>query len=223
MRAHILQHIWFEDGGTIAEILLERGIEIKTTRFDSGDMLPPLEGIDLLVIMGGFMSVNDEDKYEWLKPEKALIKQAIASGVKTLGVCLGAQLIACALGAKVYKNKQKEIGWHKITATDNAFLPPEALVFHWHGETFDLPEGAARIASSAACENQAFTFGKNVVALQFHLETTPNNAKLLAENCRDELIDAPYIQSEGEILNAPPERYEAIKIIMRDLLNYLLD
>jgi GMP synthase-like glutamine amidotransferase len=223
MRAHILQHIWFEDGGTIAEILQERGFEITVTRFDKDDNLPPIEGIDLLVIMGGFMSANDEDKYEWIKPEKVFIAQAAQSGVKTLGICLGAQLIAAAFGAKVYKNTQKEIGWHKITAFNNSFLPPEALVFQWHGETFDLPQGAKPIASSAACKNQGFALGKNAIALQFHLETTPNGAKALVENCRGELISAPYIQSESDILNAPCKNYESVKNITRDLLRYLLD
>ncbi|MDR0663931.1 MAG: hypothetical protein LBF86_00170 [Helicobacteraceae bacterium] len=222
MRAHILQHIWFEDGGAINEILLERGFEIGVTQFDKGDALAPIEGIDLLVIMGGFMSANDEDKYDWLKPEKAFIKRAIQNGVKTIGICLGAQLIASSLGAKVYKNAQKEIGWHKITAVSGSFLPDQALVFHWHGETFDLPNGAKRIASSAACANQAFTIGKHVVALQFHLETTPKSAKLLVENCRDELVEAPYIQSEREILNAPTENYKAIRLAAEAALDYLL-
>ncbi|MDR1912146.1 MAG: type 1 glutamine amidotransferase, partial [Helicobacteraceae bacterium] len=202
MRAHILQHIWFEDSGTIGEILRDRGYEISVTRFDKNETLPPLENIDVLIIMGGFMSANDEDKYVWIKGEKAFIKNAIESGVKTLGICLGAQLIASALGAKVYKNKQKEIGWYKIVAKNQSFLPREALVFQWHGETFDLPIGAKLLASSEACENQAFCFGKNTIALQFHLETTPRSAKLLCENCRDELINAPYIQSEERILSA---------------------
>ncbi|MDR2152778.1 MAG: gamma-glutamyl-gamma-aminobutyrate hydrolase family protein [Helicobacteraceae bacterium] len=262
MKARILQHIWFEDGGTIVEILRDRSFEIDVTRFDMGEKPPPIEtlnAIDLLVIMGGFMSANDEDKYDWLKPEKELIKRAIDSGVKTLGICLGAQLIAASLGAKVYPNAQKEIGWHKVTAAplspadqdlppsdrgdqtfaqnhnatapDNsslspvdraAFLPHETLAFHWHGETFDLPRGAKLVASSAACKNQAFTIGRHVIALQFHLETTPNGAKLLVENCCDELIDAPYIQNESEILNAPSENYAALKRVMTAALDYLL-
>jgi GMP synthase-like glutamine amidotransferase len=223
MRAHFLQHIWFEDGGTIVEILRDRGFEISSTQFDEDESLPlAVDDIDLLVVMGGFMSVNDEDEYPWLKTEKAFIGQAIEKGVKVLGICLGAQLIASALGAKVYKNAQKEIGWHKIYAKANSFLPEEALVFHWHGETFDLPNGAICLASSAACKNQAFISGDNVVALQFHLETTREGAKLLVENCRDELINAPYIQSPDEILNAPAENYQTIKKIMANLLSFLL-
>jgi GMP synthase-like glutamine amidotransferase len=221
MRAHIFQHIWFEDSGSIAEILRERGFEIGVTRFDKNEPLPPLENIDLLVIMGGFMSANDENLFAWLKTEKVFIKNAIKKGVKVLGICLGAQLIASALGAKVYTNKQKEIGWHKITAKSELFLPKEPLVFHWHGETFDLPNGARLLASSAACENQAFAIGKNAIALQFHLETTPRSAKLLVENCRNELVQAPFIQSEEQILNAPLENYGAIERIMRDLITVL--
>ncbi|MDR1451607.1 MAG: gamma-glutamyl-gamma-aminobutyrate hydrolase family protein [Helicobacteraceae bacterium] len=223
MKARILQHIWFEDCGTIAEALRDRGFEIAVTRFDDGDKLPPIEAIDLLVIMGGFMSANDEDMYDWLKAEKAFIKRAIETGVKTFGICLGAQLIASALGAKTYKNAQKEIGWHKITACGDSFLPPEALAFHWHGDTFDLPEGATLAASSAVCENQAFTIDDNVIAFQFHAEVTPSGVRLLIENCRDELIDAPYIQSEIDMLNAPTENYQNVRPIVNAALSYLLD
>ncbi|GHV07927.1 amidotransferase [Campylobacterota bacterium] len=228
MRAHILQHIWFEDSGTIAELLQELGWTITVTQFDREGILPKsIDEIDLIVIMGGFMSVNDEDQFGWLGEEKQWIKNAIEAGKKVLGICLGAQLIASSLGAGVRKNPQKEIGWHAIAASAEAvsrgLFPQTATVFHWHGESFDLPDEAVLLASSAACQNQAFAIGSSVIGLQFHLETTPKTAKLLVENCENELVNAPYIQSKEAILNCDAANYNAIRVMMSGLLGYLLD
>ena len=224
MRAHIIQHIWFEDSGTISEILKERGWVITVSQIDNGDQLPQtLENIDLLVIMGGFMSAYDEINYPFLRDEKMLIKMAAQQGIKTLGICLGAQLIASAFGANVYPNTHKEIGWLDIKSTQNCpFLPTKLTVFQWHGDTFDLPPSAELLASSEICKNQAFMINSSVIALQFHLEVTPKTVLQLVNNCREELIDAPYIQSEEVILNAPQENYANIKSIMSNLLDFLL-
>jgi GMP synthase-like glutamine amidotransferase len=190
------------------------------------ETLPDIRQVDFLIAMGGPMSVNDEAEFPWLKPEKQFIREAIFHGLRVLGVCLGAQLIASALEARVYPNAVKEIGWHPIQAVptvgDNFLFPAECTVFHWHGETFDLPQGATLLARSAGCANQAFQLSRNVIGLQFHLETTPQAASLLIENCRNDMIPGPYVQSEAAIKAAPAENYTAIKSLMDQLLTYLL-
>ena len=130
--------------------------------------------------------------FPWLVSEKQFIREAIRSGKPVLGICLGAQLIASAMGAGVYRNPLKEIGWFPIrgiSSNDSSVFcfPPSMIVFHWHGETFDLPPGATRLAKSDGCENQAFQFGQSVIGLQFHLETTPLAAREMVLNCRNEL------------------------------------
>jgi GMP synthase-like glutamine amidotransferase len=184
--------------------------------------------VDLLVVMGGPMSVNDEKAFAWLVPEKQFIRDAMETGKPVLGVCLGAQLIASALGARVYPNHCKEIGWFPVQgvppAGESIFrFPPSAEVFHWHGETFDLPAGAIRLARSEGCENQAIQIGPSVIGLQFHLETTPESARDLISHCRDELNPSQYVQTEAEILSVDPENYRSINQLMGDVLSFLHD
>lgn len=226
MRAHYFQHVPFEGLGSIQGWLETAGYTVTATRFFEPWTLPALEKIDLLVVMGGPMSVNDTNQFGWLAEEKRFIHDAVKAGKATLGICLGAQLIASALGARVYPNPAKEIGWFPIRGVasphPSAFrFPPAAEVFHWHGETFDLPAGAELLASSAACANQAFQLGRAVIGLQFHLETTPASARSIVTHCRDELQPARYIQSEAEILAAPTERYQAINALMAEVLAFL--
>jgi GMP synthase-like glutamine amidotransferase len=226
MRAHYLQHVPFEGLGSIEIWLQNAGFEITSTKlFESGG-LPEVDEVDLLVIMGGPMSVNDEEDYPWLVEEKAFVKSVIDVGKPVLGICLGAQLIASSLGAEVLPNSEKEIGWFPIQAVNtnnqSAFqFPKQADVFHWHGETFKLPPGAIRLAESNVCENQAFQVSTNVIGLQFHLETTSSSAQAIVENCRDELVEGDYIQVEKDILSAPQEVYRAINSLMEDVLAYI--
>jgi GMP synthase-like glutamine amidotransferase len=227
MRAHFLQHVPFEGLGSIEPWLKAAGYEITNTKLFESAEFPDLKNIDLLVVMGGPMSVNDEDKFPWLISEKQFIREAINSGTPVLGICLGAQLIAGAMGALVYRNSAKEIGWFPIygTSSNNSSIfrfPPSMKVFHWHGETFDLPSGAFRLAKSDGCENQAFQFGKSVIGLQFHLETTPKAAWEIVSHCRDELVPAKYIQTEEEILSTKQERYKSINQRMDRILSFLL-
>jgi len=227
MRAHYLQHVPFEGLGSIASWLDTAGFEITSTRFFESAELPDLKMIDLLVVMGGPMSVNDEDAFSWLVPEKRLIREAVDSGKPILGICLGAQLIASAMGAEIYRNRVKEIGWFPVhgvsSSTASLFrFPPSTKVFHWHGETFDLPSGATLLARSEGCENQAFQIGKSAIGLQFHLETTPESAREIVSNCRDELVPSKYIQTEEEILSARLESYKSINQLMGDILSFLV-
>lgn len=227
MRAHYLQHVPFEGLGSIETWLQEAGYQITSTRFHESAELPSPDEIDFLVVMGGPMSVNDEVQLPWLVLEKEFVRKVVASGKPVLGICLGAQLIASAMGGKVFPNAVKEIGWFAIRSVSSnagsAFVFPESVeVFHWHGETFSLPPEAIRIAESDGCQNQAFQIGRSVIGLQFHLETTPESARELVANCRDELIPSRYVQCEEDILSKSLESYRAINQLMGDVLSYLL-
>ena len=228
MRTHYFQHVPFEGLGCVQPWLQKHAFQITSTRFFESPQLPNLTEIDLLVVMGGPMSINDELQFPWLLPEKAFIRRAIEAEKPVLGICLGAQLIASALGAEVYPNGEKEIGWFPIeavTTTDQSVFrfPPTVKVFHWHGETFDLPSGAVHLARSSGCENQAFQIGQRVIGLQFHLETRPEDAEQLIWHGREELQPAQYVQAELEMLAAPPERYQIVNELMDRVVSFLLD
>ena len=240
MRAHYLQHVPFEGLGCIESWLHRAGYEVTATRFYDSTELPEPADVDLVVAMGGPMSVNDEEQYPWLAAEKRFIGAAIELGRPVLGVCLGAQLIASACGAKVYPNKVKEIGWLPIQGVapsgangrDGAGdtgaeqpatfrFPPFLEVFHWHGDTFDLPEGAVRLARSNAALNQAFQLGDSVIGMQFHLDTTPDGARALVDHCRAELVPSMYVQAEQRILAAEPAKYGALNGWMDRVLTFI--
>jgi GMP synthase-like glutamine amidotransferase len=225
MKVHVFQHAPFEGLGSIRFWLDQRGAEISYTRFFAGDAIRALDGVDMLIAMGGPMSVNDESDWPWLKDEKLAVRDAIARDIPVLGVCLGAQLIASALGARVYRNAEKEIGWFPIQAVAGSAssfdFPSECTVFHWHGETFDLPDGATLLARSEGCEHQAFELKRNVIGLQFHLEMTPDSTLAMVENCRNELIPGRYVQSEHELRAVPSARYEPANKLMNDILDEL--
>ncbi|MDO9316676.1 MAG: gamma-glutamyl-gamma-aminobutyrate hydrolase family protein [Gammaproteobacteria bacterium] len=236
MKAHIFQHVSFEGPGSIDLWLHARQAHVTTTRFYEHDALPALNDVDLLIIMGGPMSVNDEATLPWLHDEKRFIAEAIAASKAVFGVCLGAQLIASALGARVYPGLQKEIGWFDIVArpqqvagnADNDQtlfqLPDTTRVFHWHGETFTLPDEATRLAGSAACALQAFQYGNRVIGLQCHLETTPADAEALLTHCREELAGAQggvYVQTPAEIRAEPVETYRQMTALLTSLLDFI--
>lgn len=207
MHIHYLQHVAFEGPGCIETWAKEKGHSLSATRLYLNESLPAITSFDALVVMGGPMGAYDEAIYDWMKEEKSFIKETINSGKKVIGICLGSQLVAEVLGAKVYPNKEKEIGWFPLTLTNAAkessytdFLPAEFTVFHFHGDTFDLPAGAKLLASSEACINQAYLYNNNVLGLQFHIEATQSGAEAMLEHCADELlVKEKYIQEAAEI------------------------
>lgn len=205
MQAHCLQHVPFEGMGAIETWLKSKGFSISFTRFYENEEFPDINNIDWLIIMGGPMSVNEEKEYPWLVAEKKFVRACIAQNKITIGICLGSQLIANVLGSKIYKNPVKEIGWFPINPNPSNSpsswiqLPKPFTVFHWHGETFDLPKGAKLLASSAHCINQVFLYNKNVIGFQCHLETTAESLALLIKNCAEDIVPAQGIQSIDEL------------------------
>ena len=227
MNVHYLQHVPFEGLGSIEAWLKEQDHSITVTRLYKNEPLPSIENIDWLIVMGGPMGVEDHAIYPWLMAEKVFIKQALDQKKIMLGICLGAQLIADILGADITKNVFKEIGWFPIKISEEAkastigtILPDQFEVFHWHGDTFDIPDRAIPLASSEACRNQGFMINERVIGLQFHLETTPESALDLTIHCKNELSRSLYVQSAEKILSQP-ERYEKINHIMEAILGYL--
>lgn len=227
MNIHFLQHVPFEGLASIRGWIERGGHKVTCTRLYAGDGFPRPDSIDLLIVMGGPMGVYDVDQYPWLKAEKAFLRAVIDTGKRVLGICLGAQLIADVLGARVYPNSQKEIGWFPLTRTAAAensalgrLLPAEFMAYHWHGDTFDLPPGAVHLAQTPICRHQAYAIGDRILGLQFHLETTPESARELIEHCSDELIDAPTIQSAADML-ADNTHFVALNGLMFALLNGL--
>ncbi|HSQ78698.1 MAG TPA: type 1 glutamine amidotransferase, partial [Nitrospirota bacterium] len=184
MQVLIIKNIFTEGPGTIADYLHAEKIPSTLCDLSTGDAVPDLGPFTHLVIMGGPMAVYEMDRYPYLKNEVQLISAAIKANKHVLGVCLGAQMVAHALGARVYAGEQKEIGWYEVSITPEGMKDPLmsslaldgkslAQVFQWHGDTFDLPANAVRLASSDLYHNQAFRYSDRVYALQFHIEVTP--------------------------------------------------
>lgn len=227
MNVHYLQHVPFEGLGSMETWFKNQGHSLTVTHLYKNEELPSIEGIDWLIVMGGPMGVEDQAIYPWLTEEKAFIKQAIDQNKIVLGICLGAQLIADVLGAYIVKNSFREIGWFPIQLSKKAkitklgaVLPDKFDVFHWHGDTFAIPDHAIPLASSEACLNQGFILNEKVIGLQFHLETTATSALDLTIHCKNELDNSQYVQTAEEILEKP-ERFGDINKIMGVILGYL--
>ncbi len=207
MKIHFFQHVPFEGLGIFEDWAKKPGNSLTSTRFYEDQKLPFVDICDLLIVMGGPMSIHDESAHPWLVKEKKFIEQALSRGKKVLGICLGAQLLADVLGAKVYQNAEKEIGWFPVQIQPEAANLPllkgfrqEETVFHWHGETFDLPAGAISLFRSKACSQQGFLSGQQALGLQFHPEITVAGIQALIENCGQELSEqGAFIQPEDAL------------------------
>jgi len=226
MHTHYFQHVPFEGLSSIENWLQEKRHHISATRFYEDAQLPHPNNPDFLIVMGGPMGVHDVEQYPWLTEEKQFIRDFIDTEKPVLGICLGAQLIASALGAKVSRNPHKEIGWWPIQGCANEShkhfaFPDELTVFHWHGDTFDIPNGAQRIATNTACANQAFQYGNSVIGLQFHIELTPHSIDKLIDHCAEDITEGPYVQSQDSLMHGAEANHETARQYLHALLECL--
>lgn len=211
MSVLICKNISTEGPGTIEDFLKIKEIPYRIIDLSKGEEIPDTKAFDILIMLGGPMSVNEEDIYPYIKKEEELTREFIDRDKGVLGICLGSQIIAKALGSRVYKGKQKEIGWYDIELTSEGIADPlmrrlaihphigdfwkRFKVFHWHGETFDIPNGAIRLAGSKLFSNQAFRYGSRAYAFQFHIEVTK---EMIYEWLKEEDINHDFLKKETE-------------------------
>ena len=207
MHIHYFQHDHFEDLGYIGDWAAIHNITTSVTRFDLNPELPSLDSFDWLVVLGGKMGVNDSMEFPWIVNEIEFIKKVIQAGKIVIGICLGSQLVAKALGARVYKNIDQEIGFMPVYFNESALndtvfrhFPSELTVLHMHFDVFDLPSGATEMANSAVTPCQAFRYMKNVFAFQFHFEITESNAPVFIREITPEIIPGKHVQTPEEML-----------------------
>jgi GMP synthase-like glutamine amidotransferase len=223
MKIHCIQHVKFEALGTMGEWIEKKKHCLSTTHLYENESLPETDTFDLLIVMGGPMNIYEYEKYLWMRKEKAFLEKAVAEGKAVLGICLGAQLLADVLKAKVFKNNHKEIGWFPVYVIKEGkpdvslleAVPAQFTAFHWHGDTFDLPEGARRLFESEACKNQGFIYENRVIGLQFHVEMSDQTIRNVIEDCRDELVEGKYIQKEDEMLGREDFLIESKRLMFR--------
>ncbi len=225
MRIQCLQHVAYEGPACIRGWAARDGHELTVFRPTEGDEFPTTSDFDLLIVLGGPYTAYNNESHAWLAREKALISNVIAGQGHMLGICLGAQLAAEALGATVFPQEYKEIGWYQIArspaATASVFgrrLPSSIEAFHWHGDTFDLPDGAVHLGSSDACRNQGFAYEDRIVGLQFHLEPSAHWVDGLIRRDAEQLVPAPFIQTAAQ-MTADDSRYALVNKIMDGILD----
>lgn len=236
LKVHYFQHIAGEGFGSCLSYLKAGYAEITATEFFALpveqplelEALPEINDVDLLIIMGGTMSVNDEANFPWLKVEKRWIRRYLAQGKPAIGLCLGGQLIASALGAAVSRNRHQELGWTSVTKVGNVpegtFELPEVFsVMQWHSETFELPKGAVHLAENSVCRNQMYQLGSNVLGFQFHPEMTPGVLQMFLENDEElAVFDGIYVQNEKELKQSPEHCFEQGNQLLNRAIDYVL-
>jgi len=221
MNIRIFQQVSFETPGQILKISEKLNWEVETKKLFEED-IPRDFDFDILIIMGGPMSIFEDKQHPFLAREKQYISEAIDRKKKVIGICLGAQLIANTLGARVYHGREKEIGWFPIEKTDTAmgFLPDVMTTFHWHGDTFDIPEGAIGLYKSEVTPNQAFLYNKKVLGLQFHMEMNMNGLQSIMDHCKNELAHSNWVMTQDEILHNFELYHRYNHKTMENLLKY---
>jgi GMP synthase-like glutamine amidotransferase len=207
-RMLVLQHVPYEGPGRISEWARMRGVACTVVRTYAGEHPADPANAGLIVVMGGPMGVGDIVRYPWLGRELSYIERAVILGMPMLGVCLGAQLIASALGAPVVRNRQKEIGWFPVRLDRSALnhrlfsgMPAVQTVLHWHGDMFEIPDGAVRVAESDACPNQGFVYGMRIVGLQYHLEADRQLLDGMVENSDEHREAGRFIMNRDQLVD----------------------
>lgn len=226
MKIHCIRHEPFEDLACIEDWIKNNNYELSCTLTYLQQTFPSDCSFDLLVIMGGTASIYNSMQETWYLEEKKFLGDCIRRKTKILGICLGAQILASVLGSRIYPGKAKEIGWFPVDffAEDIPgleFMPKRIETFHWHGDTFDIPEGAIKLASSELTPNQGFIYNETIFALQFHPEMTKISLNKIIESAGEELNQkSNYIQSADYILSRP-DLIDINNALMYDLLNYI--
>ncbi len=217
----VLQHTPPETLGTIADALTDKEVTAQYVRTFQGKAVPQrMDGRAGLIVMGGPMGAYERDRYPFLKDEIRLIQEALSEGKPVLGVCLGSQLLASALDGSVSSGRQKEIGWHPVHLTEEGVNDPlfrdgelSFTAYHWHGDAFELPQGAVPLASSERTPHQAFRFGTNAYGLLFHLEITENMIREMIRTFSDELKEEGI--EPGLLMKESQERLRDLKKVSR--------
>lgn len=228
MNLHAICHAPFEGLSNISVWAKERGHSVTESHLDQTVFFPSHSHYDCLIIMGGPMGAYDEDVYPWLIDEKRFIDEAISKDKLIIGACLGSQILADVLGGRVYPQQEQEIGWFPVTLSAEGKnspifqgVPSSFTALHWHGDTFDLGKSCLHLAESECCKHQAFSYGKRVFGLQFHLELSETDAQALAEEDDLENKRGKYIQTPRDIFAAQETFIQANVVLYRVLDNFV--